>query len=333
MNPLVDEIQSVAHRYIKSNMVIIHIGYHKSASTYLQKRIFPQLTSKYLGLPRPILNAIEAGPSFQVEELTAWVSSRLGESEQESDAQQPVILSNEELSGPPEGGARFDPFEVADNLNRAYPDARILIVVRNQFDYLRSIYAFRVAIKGYETRSFSKFLAEEGQQGLFAKLEYDGLIAYYASLFGAANVLVLPLELLKGSPAQFNNLIADFCGGSLSEVPDKPTNVSTKKQVIVDFWIPVNVVFRKLLKLLSPFSRDNNPHYSPHRILRYSFYYFKRGVTWLFNKVYRHAKDLGFDEYPDYQGLYAIYADSNRRLQAFINVDLEVLGYPMKSTS
>jgi len=151
---------------------VIHIGYHKSASTFLQKQVFPFLPINYLffaGENREYLDLIESENNPNPELIHSWVAREISR-KYPTGKHDVTVLSHEELSGHPHGYKSISPFTTAKNLKRTFPDAKILIIIRNQLDYLTSIYTFRVAIKGYEIRNFSSFLGEEEEKGLIDHL-------------------------------------------------------------------------------------------------------------------------------------------------------------------
>jgi sulfotransferase family protein len=194
--------------------VIIHIGFHKSASTFRQSDVFPQLPVRYVflaGPSRQMLDMAESEKEFDANALREWIVQETAEEHKKS-GDEPTIISHEELSGHPHGYDIVDPITTARNLKEAFPEAKILIIIRNQFDYLTSIYTFRVAIKGAEYRSFDRFLTEEGKKGLFAHLEYHQLVKHHIELFGREQVLVLPMEYLRARPEEFFHDLTGFIG-------------------------------------------------------------------------------------------------------------------------
>src|SRR5690606_29127740 len=68
-----------------------------------------------------------------------------------------LLISHERLSGHSHGYGVVDAHRVLANLKAVFPDARIIAVVRNQLDFLLSLYCFRVAVRGEEHRSFQDF--------------------------------------------------------------------------------------------------------------------------------------------------------------------------------
>jgi len=311
---------------------VVHIGFHKAASTYLQQYVLPYLQANYLFLDdykRQTLNMVQSATQFDQKALHDWINQeidrRYGEAPHEL-----TILSHEELSGHPHGYDIVDPYAVAANLKQAFPSARIIIIIRNQFKYLLSIYAYRVAIKGKESRSMGKFLNEEGDSGLLDKLEYDEIIKHYISLFGKQNVLVLPVELLTQSSEAFVKKIIEFLGVPSIAVNDiRPINESTKLSVVIRFWRPINFLFASFLDLLQLLRIEFEEEY-PYKWVRYKFYSFKQKVTRLFNGLFRSFRKISIEDYSKYDELLARYSASNLRLQGFLDFSLGEYGYPIK---
>src|SRR5262245_60973068 len=158
---------------------VVHIGYHKTASTWLQVAAFPRLAGVRYGdvLLRQL--AAHIATATDEEFFAGGVRGLLGAIAQ---AEGPILLSNEGLSGSRwHGDGRG--LRNADRLRRVVPDARIVVVVRRQDEMLRSIHAQYVNEGG--TRSLQDFVAgrAEGSSFLLDHLEYDRLVRRYADLF------------------------------------------------------------------------------------------------------------------------------------------------------
>jgi hypothetical protein len=173
---------------------IIHIGYPKTASTFLQKRVFPYVEGcAYLhALPenrelRPLMHnmyfcdAAEYMPRTLATYLQEWRAAHPGR----------FLLSDENISG-----GLFLPVpnweRNAERLHAQLPDSRIVVVVRQQQTMLRSVYALYVQRGG--VASLDDLLAGRAARGRFdaAHLEYHRLIGRYQELFGADRVHVVP---------------------------------------------------------------------------------------------------------------------------------------------
>ena len=325
------------------NNIIIHIGYHKSASTFLQKDVFPQLPVNYVFLSGPyrqILDMVESDIEFDADSLLKWIIQEI-EQKYHGDRKEITIISHEELSGHPHGYRIINPITTAQNLKEAFPNAKILIIIRNQFDYLTSIYTFRVAIKGQECRSFKQFLSEEERMGLFDHLEYHRLIKYYIELFGRERVLVLPMEYLKMSPDEFLRELTDFMEVPIELVSKhRPRNVSTKLIYVLSIWRPINYIFYHLLLVMlflsgkdkSQFEPDVYKGYYPFIRLRYAYYAFKGRTTKFLNKIFSGTRPINIESYSNYHQLVDRFGKSNDHLEEMIGFDLTEFKYPVRNT-
>ena len=97
-------------------------------------------------------------------------------------------------------------------LAAAFPDARILITIREQMRMLTSVYMQYLSRGG--TRSPEDFFTEENAPGYprfrTEHFRYDWLVGLYRDLFGAGNVLVLTQEEMAGDLAGFLAKLSAF---------------------------------------------------------------------------------------------------------------------------
>ncbi len=208
---------------------LVHIGYHKTGTTWLQKNVF---NDEDLGLslvagPLPVrfwfiaINAFDFDPSR--------VRTRFRRSMEEAGERGLVpVFSHERLSGSPYAGGH-DSKASADRLAATFPDARILVTIREQKSMILSVYKQYLRWGG--AASFYQFLnaaSGEGRLPVFRYdfFEYHRLIGYYKSLFGVENVLAQPYELLRARPADFLGRITGFLGLPDSEPPSSRANIS-----------------------------------------------------------------------------------------------------------
>lgn len=189
--------------------LLIHIGYHKTGTTWLQTQLFDAAA---LGLARPYTRHDVAGPivlphayDFDAAACRAHFDAGLQAARA---ADLLPVLSHERLSGEIHIGGD-DSKEIADRLHRSFPEAHILIVIREQRAILRSIYG--QYIKGSGILSLADYLHPPVESRKlfkyapfrFEHFRYDRPVRYYQQLFGAANVTVLPYELFRRAPADF----------------------------------------------------------------------------------------------------------------------------------
>ena len=194
---------------------IVHVGYHKTASTWLQVSVFPHLADIRYGDPllaHFVVNlATAANPAF----FAAGFRSVLRQIEQISSG--PLLLSNEGLSGSLWDGDETG-LRNAGRLHGLLPAARILIAVRRQDEMLRSIHAQYVNEGGTRPlRAFIDGRRVPGSRFSLCHLEYDRLVGRYVDLFGRDRVWVVPYEYLRAWPDRFLGRLCDMLGTSLTE--------------------------------------------------------------------------------------------------------------------
>jgi hypothetical protein len=220
--------------------VFVHVGYPKSASTTLQKHLFSKheeiinlgvYPTKNIGidsnsspknipyLDEPILrilhndlvqmDSIEFHCSGFYENLSRFMDG--------VDLSKKVVFSNEKLT------SVF--FSYRDNgvkarrLAKAFPDAKIIFIIRNQHDWLCSQYRDhpfdpRELTIGRPV-SFDQWfniICWNEQIKLKQMLNYYVVIGFYEKLFGESNIGVFLFEDLVNDEEAFSNKLSDFMG-------------------------------------------------------------------------------------------------------------------------
>jgi hypothetical protein len=198
-----------------TNAPLIHIGYHKTASTWLQRHLFRKHPAfAWLAFDKALYQTHPF--QFDAEAMSRDYARRLEETPPDT----VPVLSNERLSGHPHSGGH-DSKEIADRLHAVFPDARILIVVREQKAAILSSY-FQFIKKG-GLCSLSRYIdpKRDGHVQLFDPdhFRYDGLIGYYIKHFGRDRVCVLPYEMLRDEPQRFIAELSAFSGTPAPQAP------------------------------------------------------------------------------------------------------------------
>jgi hypothetical protein len=230
--------------------IFIHAGFPKAASTTLQRHLFNRHSEiKYLGL-YPLHNigidTEEDGVSavylqdkelrslynnivdLGVIEYEASVNKRLFDSVAEKhidSAGKCIVLSNEKLTSV--FFAHCDNGVKAERLADLFPGAKVILLIRNQYDWLKSQYRDHP----FDPRSFAigkpvslddwfKIAFWNKQLRLFQMLNYIDIIDYYAKLFGEANVGVFLFEELAQDATEFSRKISSFMGIGRQETAD-----------------------------------------------------------------------------------------------------------------
>ena len=194
--------------------LLVHVGFHKTGTTWLQTGLFADGAA---GFVRPwrtqaIRDALVLGEPFDFN--ADRVRERFAPGLAEAAGQELVpVLSDERLSGSPHAGGH-DAALVAERLAAVFPEARVLLVFREQVDAIHSIY--RQYVRDGGVASLAAYLhprrPAEIPQFRFGHFEYYRPIRRYRELLAAERVLALPFEQLVGDPRAFVDRILAFSG-------------------------------------------------------------------------------------------------------------------------
>jgi len=169
--------------------VFIHVGLHKTGTTFLQNEIFPKI---------PNINY-----QRHVDLTTRVVSGKVN------------LFSDENLDG---GSYRIfntvqHRYNIMENLHTLYPTAKIIICIRDRDKWLQSAYKqYVVAYYSYSFRDYCKRLDPK-----FTDFdEYIEKLRYWFD-----DVYVCHYEDLVKNPKEFVNGICDFIGVETPEYENK----------------------------------------------------------------------------------------------------------------
>lgn len=150
------------------------------------------------------------------------------------------LLSEESFSVCIPGARPTERALMAERLAELFPNARILCVIRNQWDWIRSAYAhfvrcgvptaFRHFLSPHEGTLHS--LRRDGDSYIYhypSLCDYDLVISQYEKLFGSNNITVIPFELLNSNSTPFLQKAADWIGEDLPEAAKKNVPIVNKK--------------------------------------------------------------------------------------------------------
>lgn len=247
---------------------LIHIGYHKTGTSWLQGCLFNNICSSFVS---PFARDKEIGNyliypnalDFSPQICKKYFYPKLLET---TTGGLIPVLSYERLSGNPHSGG-YDSKEIANRLAQVFPDAKILIVIREQKDIILSTYKQYVIEGGACTikRYLHPPSRGKGRIPLFSfdHFKYDRLIKCYSELFSPSNVLVLPYELFREMPHKFLSAIATFCGTIMGDEMPESLPVSTRKNIgfsafAIAIKRRVNPIFAE--DRLNPWALFPSPH-------------------------------------------------------------------------
>lgn len=315
--------------------LLIHIGYHKTGSTWLQEHLFSDENQAFclalsLQETRDLIimpNALDFDPKI-VEDLESNLINK----------HQFPVISNERLSGNPHSGG-YDSKEIADRLRACFPNGKILIVIREQKSAIFSSYIQYIRAGGPCSIQDYLYPPERGKPVSplfdFEHFNYYRLVKYYIELFGKDRVLVLPFEDFKKDARTFCNNICDFA--KLNIHPELSYREKTNKRISTFSSILLrqsNKIFAKStlnpsaiqlgkktsakdrqLAALGPGKEERGDGY--HKIISLDSI-IPKSIHSFFDQ--RLKKTISEACLGKYQG-------SNKALKKLIGIDLEALGY------
>jgi len=206
---------------------LLHIGYHKTGTQFLQRSIFPEPEFSLVARTERLRPAFIQVDTFPFDAAAAREAFRPGIEEAIGRGLVPV-LSSERLSGNPHSGG-YDTVQIAERLAAAFPEGRVLIVIREQTAMLVSTYKQYIRVGGAGAlRQYVTPASEALRVPLFdfRFFEYHRLVGLYQHLLGPENVLAVPFEILKSNQHEFLKRIGDFAGATATTSKVKPLNVS-----------------------------------------------------------------------------------------------------------
>jgi hypothetical protein len=198
----------------------LHVGYHKCASTTLQKSFFdrhPQIvnlrkTGEDARAEAAIEGAITAKRAGEdlVKGETVKRSAELWRAvvEEVRARQKLPVFSWERLTR----SFHFTPptdTSLPTALKSIVGEARVVVVIRNQVQLLESLYLSRIKPPSYETPE--EWYARQGDETKEA-YRYDDVIGAYQKVFGPENVQVMVFEQLASEPEAFARTLSTFIG-------------------------------------------------------------------------------------------------------------------------
>lgn len=227
---------------------IIHIGLHKTGTTYLQRCVFPYLPG-YVCLTRPYTQFNRAFNRLQHADDSCYDESEL-KTELEAFRGSNLIISDEALSGKQITFSDINKSMIARRLANACPDAEILLLLRDQVDNIASQYSSYVKMGGY--LKMSEFIHiprgnytygdyQKGEGSYPSKThtpyydsnkscihvdsyKYSNLVELYRSLFSKVHIFLYE-DFRKNYDRAFDRM-EDVFGCSVSGRIEKKVNVA-----------------------------------------------------------------------------------------------------------
>lgn len=310
---------------------LLHIGFPKCLSSWMQQCLF-QPEQGMLNVMNPYeiqLGLVTPDPlEFQPEGFSADFWQRFGERSPEPGLL--PVLSSENLVGAISHNCYNTKYN-ADKLHACFPDARVLIVIREQASALRSLY--RTLVAWGMPYPIERLLQPEAHWQHMAPtfspaaLEYHRLIDYYQRLFGAGQVKVLCYEAFAADPAAFVADISRHC--NLPATSERLQSLPVKRRVNpgtslygIEKHRLANRLYRNLYNA-NGLIRETEAR----QFKRMSD--FRRRKEGLLDRWLSPALERRFSARLE-AATSGIYADSNRRTMELTGLQLDSFGYQVE---
>lgn len=304
---------------------VIHIGFHKTGTSWFQAALYPLVTSHRLADRDLVRSTFMGGDAFHFDARHARQIL-----EQGSEGR-PILICEEDLSGTLHIGAAstYIAKVLAGRLCDTFPDAQIVIFVRAQPDAAASWYAQYVREGGTASPRRYFFPDEYLFPGKnmpfklarfdFSQLDFLGLIEEYDRLCGRDRVHVFAYEELVSDPSRILARLREIGLDFPEDVPMTRVNAAYRKRLM-----PI----ARATALFTGRSVVNK-----RTILHLPFWFKARlHLLNLLDRSRLLGERIQAADVLDAKTnawISAYFSASNRSLQKRMGIDLQSLGYPL----
>ena len=301
---------------------LIHIGYHKTGTTWLQDNLFANAEAGFVTpwSPRDVICELVVADPFDFDAEAASAYFGPGIASASHDGLVPVV-THERLSGSPYSGG-FDSKTIGERLAAVFPRGRVLIMIREQKSMIVSVYKQYIRVGGpatietFITLPFHQRYSVPAYDLRFH--EYHRQIRHYQALFGRDRVLVLPFERLKRDSNAVVSEISTFAlSRKLAAISPERRNVGMGG-LSAALTRPLNLLFsRSSLNPGAPFYAQGFNH-----VVQQASIAMDEHLPASWNELYdkrlrRHVEEVAGPR----------FRESNRLTSELIGIDLKSLGY------
>lgn len=185
---------------------VIHVGYPKTATTWFQEVFYPQVKNYVYVSREDIVNNILDVNAFEFDPIEArkYFDEKYGKK---------IIICEERIIADLRNKGVLMK-ENALRIKSVFPEAKIVIFIRNQLEQMASKYSQYIKAGG--SYRINRYLFREKNQDfrieeIFSAFLYDRVIHYYLSLFGKNNVFVYLYEdFASSSQKVIDTMVSEF---------------------------------------------------------------------------------------------------------------------------
>jgi hypothetical protein len=280
---------------MQNSKTFIHVGLQKTASTYLQKIVFPRL-EEVVFIGRPYTQENYAFNTLQYADNSLYEPNVLREeiSRIQNVAQgKSILISDEQFSGCPFYGF-INRGIIAERLSQIVPDAEIILFLRGQSDFIMSLYNQHVKTGLFDKPLNQSYLHRPGEgfsleqwlegerkwnkdnrfihyQSVYTpeSLRYSKLYSLYSDLFSKVHVFLYEdfkedqkTCLLRLASVLSVKLPDDFAYEVKTQVNSRLNKYKLREQLLLNKLMnfdiqPQSKTARILAKLISVFTANN----------------------------------------------------------------------------
>ena len=296
-----------------NNQTYFHIGYHRTGSTFLQKKVLPQFhDNAFLFLPHEnnkIGSALIEEPNYK-QEITTCLGELQSDFESSEGSGKPIVVSGEGLSG----DMFHDYLDMPEKIYALFPNAKIVVMIRSQLSIIPSMYEY-VYLKAGGTMSYSKFLAKTIEND---KFNYYKLLSKYIDVFGRDAVKIKLYEDLKQDQKGFFDDILNFMELSSNyHIESSSSYRNTRYGALSILGVRLTNI------LMNPFvSPENDTVFHPFGIA------VSEKLDSIFQKLPLRKLTGNEDKIKFQQKIIDYYRDSNRKLLEDLGLEIKQYNYP-----
>jgi len=211
---------------------VLHIGYPKAASTFIVRFLenHPEITMDHYLLS----DLLQTHAEFALSEKPC--ANKVHVSKDENIAESVCIVGTLEnwqryLYVPGawdsvKNDVVVSPWAAAARLHKVHPRAKVLVLIREQADWLQSVYKYVISQLPWDRRSFADYCSTPSGIVHLNAGHFDQTISAYIDVFGSDRVRVLRFERIVDAPRQFTAELCSFIGVSERPIPQKRENES-----------------------------------------------------------------------------------------------------------
>jgi len=309
---------------------IIHIGYQKTGTTWLQKMVFPRLGNivyhgKHGDTPLPWLSELIAElKRHPFHRDLSGMRKKIDRIENEYNENTTHVLSCEGFVGTPVLGG-IDAEHILNGVFDVFRNPKIIVTIRNQMALMVSLYKQYVLAGGTLTPYEYFNVTTPSNRFSLEFLCFDRMISHLTEKTGGENVLVLPLESIQQNRQKAINRLCAFVGVS-------PLSMTNEHNSVIRQGNPDIKTYhlRRLNHFCPSLMNPSGGMFVNSFLSKWILALIKWGISLEERRdtFYNRPRTILDDD--DKKRFRSIFADSNRNLQKLVSDDLSELGYSIK---